>query len=131
MTAPRLPVLPGRACPHCEHQPGSGPEALVQREDLAITWLHQDHRGEPITEEHHCVHCQPHDRAVQAVICAYGGDGPLLTGTLATPPDHGNTSALPDPVRHWLTQHGWQLDPEPICPRHQPHGSTIDTQMQG
>ena len=30
------------ACPACGHQPASRPEALRQREDLAIIWLHQD-----------------------------------------------------------------------------------------
>jgi hypothetical protein len=29
------------ACPACGHQPASRPEALRQREDLAIVWLHQ------------------------------------------------------------------------------------------
>ena len=35
------------ACPACGHQPASRPEALRQREDLAIVWLHveREHLG--------------------------------------------------------------------------------------
>ena len=42
------------AYPVCGHQPASRPEALRQREDLAIVWLHQDSPSGPISQHRHC-----------------------------------------------------------------------------
>ncbi len=51
------------------------------------------------------------------IFSAHGGDGPILTGALAGQlrkhdPDQ------PTALRAWLTSHGWQLEPEPLCPAH-------------
>jgi hypothetical protein len=42
------------ACPGCGHQPASRPEALRQREDLAIVWLRQDSPSGPFSQHRHC-----------------------------------------------------------------------------
>ena len=104
------------ACPACGHQPASRPEALRQREDLAIVWLHQDSPSGPISQHRHCASCQPHIEC-GTIECAHCGDGPILTGALAGQlrkhdPDQ------PTALRAWLTSHGWQLEPEPLCPAH-------------
>ena len=104
------------ACPACGHQPASRPEALRQREDLAIVWLRQDSPSGPISQHRHCASCQPHIEC-GTVECAHCGDGPILTGALADQlrkhdPDQ------PTALRAWLTSHGWQLEPEPLCPAH-------------
>ena len=104
------------ACPACGHQPASRPEALRQREDLTIVWLHQDSPSGPISQHRHCASCQPHIEC-GTVECAHCGDGPILTGALADQlrkhdPDQ------PTALRAWLTSHGWQLEPEPLCPAH-------------
>ena len=104
------------ACPACGHQPASRPEALRQREDLAIVWLRQDSPSGPISQHRHCASCQPHIEC-GTVECAHCGDGPILTGALAGQlrkhdPDQ------PTALRAWLTSHGWQLEPEPLCPAH-------------
>ena len=90
---------------------------MQQRDDLTITWLHQDDPDGPITEKHHCVYCQPHGTGTTAVQCAQCGDGPLLSETVTghrEGPGH-----VYGPVRSWLVDSGWQLDPEPLCPHHQ------------
>jgi len=46
------------ACPTCGREPATRHEAVQQREDLAIVWLHLD--GDRVTEARHCVVCQPH-----------------------------------------------------------------------
>ena len=69
------------ACPACGHQPASRPEALRQREDLTIVWLHQDSPSGPISQHRHCASCQPHIEC-GTVECAHCGDGPILTGAL-------------------------------------------------
>ena len=46
--------------------------------------------------------------------CAVCGDGPFLTGDLATATT--NAGAPPKPVQHWLAADGWQLTPELLCP---------------
>jgi DNA invertase Pin-like site-specific DNA recombinase len=104
------------ACPACGHQPASRPEALRQREDLAIVWLHQDSPAGPISQHRHCASCQPHIEC-GTVECAHCGDGPILTGALVDQlrkhdPDQ------PTALRAWLTSHGWQLEPEPLCSAH-------------
>ncbi len=50
---------------HLRREPATRHEALRQREDLAIVWLHLD--GDRVTEARHCVVCQPH--------------GPVIDGT--------------------------------------------------
>lgn len=58
------------ACPSCGREPATSGEALQQREDLAIVWLHLD--GDHLTEARHCVACQPHgpviDVSIQALV---------------------------------------------------------------
>ena len=104
------------ACPACGHQPASRPEALRQREDLAIVWLHQDSPSGPISQHRHCASCQPHVEC-GTVECAHRGDGPVLTGTLVDQLRKHDPNQ-PTALRAWLTSHGWQLEPEPLCPAH-------------
>ena len=104
------------ACPACGHQPASRPEALRQREDLAIVWLHQDSPSGPISQHRHCASCQPHIEC-GTVECAHCGDGPILTGALVDQLRKQDPNQ-PTALRAWLTSHGWQLEPEPLCPAH-------------
>ena len=103
-----LPRVPTLACPACGREPATRHEALQQREDLAIIWLHlDDHR---VTEARHCVACQPHGPVID-VSCSGCGDGPLITGQ---PPELGDQ--LVQPALDWLHARGWQLHPRPLCP---------------
>jgi hypothetical protein len=102
------------ACPACGHQPASRPEALRQREDLAIVWLRQDSPSGPFSQHRHCASCQPHVEC-GTVECAHCGDGPVLTGALADQLRKHDPNQ-PTALRAWLTSHGWQLEPEPLCP---------------
>jgi len=102
------------ACPACGHQPASRPEALRQREDLAIVWLRQDSPSGPLSQHRHCASCQPHVEC-GTVECAHCGDGPVLTGTLVDQLRKHDPNQ-PTALRAWLTSHGWQLEPEPLCP---------------
>jgi len=104
------------ACPACGHQPASRPEALRQREDLAIVWLRQDSPSGPISQHRHCASCQPHIEC-GTVECAHRGDGPILTGALVDQLRKHDPNQ-PTALRAWLTSHGWQLEPEPLCPAH-------------
>ena len=104
------------ACPACGHQPASRPEALRQREDLAIVWLHQDSPSGPISQHRHCASCQPHVEC-GTVECAHRGDGPVRTGALVDQLRKHDPNQ-PTALRAWLTSHGWQLEPEPLCPAH-------------
>ena len=104
------------ACPACGHQAASRPEALRQREDLAIVWLHQDSPSGPISQHRHCASCQPHAEC-GTVECAYCGDGPVLTGTLVDQFRKRDPNQ-PTALRAWRTSRGWQLEPEPLCPAH-------------
>ena len=85
-------------------------EIRAHREEMAITWLHLD--DEAITEARHCVICQPHGHVIDAA-CADCGDGPLITGQRAGLGDHPAGPAL-----DWLRQHGWQTQPDLLCPAH-------------
>ncbi len=96
------------ACPTCGREPITRGEALQQREDLAIIWLHLD--GDHLTEARHCVSCQPHEPVID-VSCSGCGDGPLITGQS---PELGGQ--LAPPVLDWLHSCGWQLHPRPLCP---------------
>jgi hypothetical protein len=51
------------------------------------------------------------------VECAHRGDGPVLTGTLVDQLRKHDPNQ-PAALRAWLTSHGWQLEPEPLCPAH-------------
>jgi hypothetical protein len=104
------------ACPACGHQPASRPEALRQREDLAIVWLHQDSPSGPFSQHRHCASCQPRVEC-GTVECAHCGDGPVLTGALVDQLRKHDPNQ-PTALRAWLTSHGWQLEPEPLCPAH-------------
>ena len=96
------------ACPTCGREPATRGEALQQREDLAIIWLHLD--GDHLTEARHCVACQPHGPVID-VSCSCCGNGPLITGQ---PPELGDQ--LAQPALDWLHARGWQLHPQPLCP---------------
>jgi DNA invertase Pin-like site-specific DNA recombinase len=96
------------ACPACGREPATRGEALQQREDLAIIWLHLD--GDRVTEARHCVACQPHGPVI-GVSCSCCGAGPLITGQ---PPELGDRLAAP--ALDWLHSRGWQLHPRPLCP---------------
>jgi DNA invertase Pin-like site-specific DNA recombinase len=96
------------ACPTCGREPATSHEALQQREDLAIVWLHLD--GDRVIEARHCVVCQPHGPVID-VSCSCCGDGPLITGQ---PPELGDQ--LAGPALDWLLANGWQLHPQPLCP---------------
>jgi hypothetical protein len=89
-------------------EPATSGEALQQREDLAIVWLHHD--GDHLTEARHCVACQPHGPVID-VSCSCCGNGPLITGQ---PPELGDQ--LVQPALDWLHARGWQLHPWPLCP---------------
>jgi hypothetical protein len=102
------------ACPACGHQPASRPGALRQREDLAIVWLRRDSPSGPISQHPHCASCQPHVEC-GAVECAHCGDGPVLTGALVDQLRKHDPNQ-PTALRVWPTSHGWQLEPEPLCP---------------
>jgi hypothetical protein len=106
------------ACPTCGHEPLTRPEALKQREDLTVVWLHQHTPHGPITQHQHCSSCQPHDGAA-LLECVRCGDGPILTGTLAKHLNQHGPHQLPAELHTWLTSSGWQLEPEPLCP-HKP-----------
>ncbi len=115
-SAPRTP----RACPSCGHEPTTREEATTQRADLAVTWLSTDpDRPGQLLPQHHCRRCQPHHPVVD-IACTVCGDGPILTGNLATATTNADTP--PKPVQHWLAADGWQLTPELLCPDHALYG---------
>jgi hypothetical protein len=95
------------ACPTCGREP-TRHEAVQQREDLAIVWLHLD--GDHVTEARHCVVRQPHGPVID-VSCSGCGDGPLITGQ---PPELG--AQLAAPALDWMHSRGRQLHPGPLCP---------------
>lgn len=105
----------GRACPSCGHDPTTREEAAAQRADLAVTWLcaDPDQAGQILTRRY-CRRCQPHG-AVVDVACVVCGDGPIITGALATTTPGADT---PGPVQRWLAADGWQLTPDVVCPDH-------------
>lgn len=119
------PPVRALACPTCGHEPATRPEAQRQRADLTVTWLHQDTPRGPITRRQHCARCQPHGNPAVVFECARCGDGPILTGTLATHIHQHGPYRLPAELRIWLTGHGWRLGPQPLCPHEQAtHGGS-------
>lgn len=108
----RPPAAPGSrlACPSCGHQPASRSEACQHRAETAILWLHLD--SGRVAEARHCAICQPHEHVID-VACADCGGGPLVTGQ---PPDLGGQ--LSEVVLDWLRGHGWQTQPQLLCPAH-------------
>jgi DNA invertase Pin-like site-specific DNA recombinase len=112
------PTLGTLACPSCGHKPATRAEALQQRADLAVVWLHQDAADEPINQHQHCVACQPHGDCT-ILECARCGDGPILTGRLAEQMRTHDPSHAPAVLRTWLTNHAWQIEPDLLCPDHQ------------
>ncbi|MGH3686624.1 MAG: recombinase family protein [Pseudonocardiaceae bacterium] len=108
------PAISPLACPSCGHEPASRSEALHQREDLAVVWLHQVTRADPITQHQYCAHCQPHGHSA-ILACARCGDGPILTG--ARPRTLG--AGLATVLRGWLAYRGWRVTPELLCPHDQ------------
>jgi DNA invertase Pin-like site-specific DNA recombinase len=110
------PTPTAASCPTCRHQPASGRDRCQQRQDLATTWLYPDpERPDQLLERRHCRECQPHQQISIVVECLLCGDGPFLTGELA---DHKDARHLPGPVTRWLTDAGWRIDPDLICPQH-------------
>lgn len=109
------------ACPNCGHEPTTRPEALRQREDLAVMWLHQHSPSGPITRHQYCANCQPHGSSAAILECVCCGDGPILTGTLAAHIKRHGPHQLPAELRTWLTHHGWRrLELRPLCPHEPP-----------
>jgi len=103
-----VPAASASLSPACGREPATSGEALQQREDLAIVWLHLD--GDHLTETRHCVACQPHGPVID-VSCSCCGNGPLITGQ---PPELGDQ--LAQPALDWLHARGCQLHPQPLCP---------------
>lgn len=102
-----------RACPNCGHEPTTRSEAIHQRADLAVSWLHIDPDATgKIVARNHCRSCQPENQAVD-IACDVCGDGPIFAGEFA-----GAGGSPPDPVRRWLTEEGWQTKPTLLCPDH-------------
>jgi DNA invertase Pin-like site-specific DNA recombinase len=110
-------AVAAQACPTCGHEAGTHPEALRQRADLAVVWLHQDAVHTPVSQHEHCAACQPHEDCA-ILECARCGAGPLLTGALANEMRNSSPSRPPAALRSWLTERGWQLEPELVCPDH-------------
>lgn len=103
------------ACPTCGNEPVEARDRWQQRPDLAITWLYPDpEHPDQLIQQRHCRQCQPHQH-ITTLECAICGDGPFLTGDLATSSPEG---PLPDPVSRWLADTGWRTTPELICPHH-------------
>jgi hypothetical protein len=96
-------------CSTCGNEPVEARARWQQRQDLATVWLHLD--GGRVHERRHCAACQPHEE-VLIVECGRCGDGPLVTGL----PTNTPAQQWPAAVRAWLTNHGWQVTPEPLCP---------------
>ncbi|RBM22444.1 recombinase [Prauserella sp. PE36] len=93
-------------CPSCGAEAGRGArDRWQQRQDLAITWLYPDpQRPGAVVERRHCAACQPH-KQVTVLECPRCRDGPMLAGELAQQAD-----PPAEPVRAWLTEHGWHED---------------------
>jgi len=107
---------PSRTCPSCGHEPTTREEATTQRADLVVTWLSADpDRPGQLLPRWHCRRCQPHSTVLD-IACVVCGDGPILTGDLATAAI--DADAPPESVQRWLIADGWQLTPELLCPDH-------------
>jgi len=105
-----------RACPSCGHDPTTREEATTQRADLAVIWLNADpDRPGQVLPRRHCRRYQP-PTPVADIACVVCGDGPILTGGLATAAT--DADAPPKSVQRWLTADGWQLTPKLLCPDH-------------
>ncbi len=59
--------------------------------------------------------CLRPPRPGRDLACAVCGDGPLLVGAAEAAAASGTTT---EPARRWLTDHGWQIEPELTCPHH-------------
>jgi DNA invertase Pin-like site-specific DNA recombinase len=103
-------------CPCCGHVPAAGNERFQQRRDLQVLWLSAD-PGHPhgVRIAQHCARCQPHTE-IAVVECARCGNGPMLTGTLAT--ELSTTGALPALADQRLVVAGWRTAPDLVCPDH-------------
>jgi hypothetical protein len=106
------------ACPACGREPATSGEALQQREDLAIVWLHLD--GDHLTEARHCVECQPHGPVID-VSCSCCGNGPLITGQ---PPGLGDQ--LAQPALDWLHAPRPATSPPTAMPRRSQIAASCD-----
>lgn len=98
----RGPTHPGPLvlrCPSCGYAPSDRSRRWQQRQDLGVMWLSLDKQGD-ITQQRHCANCQPRED-VQLIDCPICGDGPILTGTLAS---------QPSTAHQWLLDHGWHDD---------------------
>lgn len=99
------------ACSSCGHRPTARRELIPHLADLETVWLQSDEYG-LLHEEQHCARCQPHEQ-VLTVMCGRCGNGPLVAGVYADP-----GGGIPDTVACWLTDNGWAVSPELICPIH-------------
>jgi hypothetical protein len=114
VSLPQSTDLPGccgapLACPTCGREPTTRHEALQQREDLAIVWLHLD--GDRVTEARHCVVCQPHGPVID-VSCSCCGNGPLVAWQL---PELGGQLAAPG--LDWMQLPRLATSPSTAMPR--------------
>ena len=82
-----LPRGPGLACPTCGHEPATRHEAVQQREDLAIVWLHLD--GDHLTEA----------QALCGMPAARARHRPQLLRLRRRPPDHRAATRTRRPAR--------------------------------
>jgi hypothetical protein len=82
------------ACPACGHQPASRPEALRQREDLAIVWLHQDSPSGPISQHRHTDGNSNPNRCVRPTAIAPRTDSGSCTNPRHSPYRHATLSML-------------------------------------
>ena len=115
VTDPVPAVRSPRICPSCGYEPSTRAEAVHQRADLAVIWLHPN-LDDPnaVVARSHCRHCEPPPPAFD-VACVVCGDGPILADGFAQTAQDG---ILPDPVQQWLTASGWAVVPELQCPDH-------------
>ncbi|MDV6277901.1 recombinase family protein [Rhodococcus erythropolis] len=109
------PASTARTCPTCGYEPTTRAEAVHQRADLAVSWLHTDpHHHGTVVIRHHCRQCEPGQPAFD-IACSICGDGPILTGPLA---EQETSDTLTEPVQRWLTATGWTVTPDLLCPAH-------------
>lgn len=102
--AGRRGLLEAPRCSGC----GQAPNTPAEHLDLATEWLLAGEHGEPVARRF-CRGCAPPGPADE-IVCVRCGDGPLLTGPLATM-DLQITAA----VDAWLADEGWRLA-GPVCP---------------
>ena len=96
--------VPAPSCDRCQ-QVATDP---LQQILMSAQWLIPGPDGPRLAR--YCRACPP-TGPITDLTCTRCGDGPLLTGDLAT----GPTGDIPSPARQWLTANGWCLDSQ-VCP---------------